>query len=65
MKNSVMGSDKVYFLSNNQTCEMVNLSISTINRMVREGSFPKKVKLSPNRVGFRLSDVEKWVGGVR
>ena len=65
MKNSVMGSDKVYFLSNNQTCEMVNLSISTINRMVREGSFPKKVKLSPNRVGFRLSDIEKWVGGVR
>tara|TARA_B100000424_G_C22748012_1_gene404373 strand:- start:475 stop:672 length:198 start_codon:yes stop_codon:yes gene_type:complete len=65
MKNSVMGSDKVYFLSNDQTCEMVNLSISTINRMVREGSFPKKVKLSPNRVGFRLSDVEKWVGGVR
>ena len=65
MKNSVMGLDKVYFLSNNQTCEMVNLSISTINRMVKEGSFPKKVKLSPNRVGFRLSDVEKWVGGVR
>ena len=65
MKNSVMGVDKVYFLSNHQTCEMLNLSISTINRMVKDGSFPQKVKLSPNRVGFRLSDVEEWVGGLK
>ena len=57
--------DKVYFLSFNQTCDVVNLSRSTIYRKVKDGSFPNTVKLSPNRVGFRLSDLKKWVGGVK
>jgi prophage regulatory protein len=65
MKNSMVSLDKVYFLSLNQTCEVVNLSRSTIYRKVKDGSFPKTVQLSPNRVGFRTSDLKKWVGGVK
>ena len=65
MKNSMVSLDKVYFLSLNQTCEVVNLSRSTIYRKVKDGSFPNTVQLSPNRVGFRTSDVKKWVGGVK
>ena len=57
--------DRVYFLSLNQTCDVVNLSRSTIYRKVKDGSFPKTVQLSPNRVGFRTSDLKKWVGGVK
>ena len=57
--------DRVYFLSLNQTCDVVNLSRSTIYRKVKDGSFPNTVQLSPNRVGFRTSDVKKWVGGLK
>ena len=57
--------DRVFFLTLNQTCEVVNLSRSTIYRKVKDGSFPNTVQLSPNRVGFRTSDVKKWVGGVK
>ena len=65
MKNSMVSLDRVYFLSLNQTCDVVNLSRSTIYRKVKDGSFPNTVQLSPNRVGFRTSDVKKWVGGVK
>ena len=65
MKNSMVSLDKVYFISLNQTCEVVNLSRSTIYRKVKDGSFPNTVQLSPNRVGFRTSDLKKWVGGVK
>ena len=51
--------DKVYFLSLNQTCDVVNLSRSTIYRMMKVGSFPQTVQLTPNRVGFRASDLKK------
>ena len=57
--------DRVFFLTLNQTCEVVNLSRSTIYRMEKRGDFPKRVQLSPNRVGFRTSDLKKWVGGVK
>ena len=65
MKNSMMSLDKVYFLSLNQTCDVVNLSRSTIYRMMKVGTFPQTVQLTPNRVGFRTSDLKKWVGGVK
>ena len=65
MKNSMVTLDKVFFLTLKQTCEVVNLSRSTIYRMEKRGDFPKRVQLSPNRVGFRTSDLKKWVGGVK
>jgi predicted DNA-binding transcriptional regulator AlpA len=33
--------------------------------MMKVGSFPQTVQLTPNRVGFRTSDLKKWVGGVK
>ena len=63
MKNSMVSLDRVFFLTLNQTCEVVNLSRSTIYRMEKRGEFPKRVQLSPQRKGYRTSDLKKWVGG--
>ena len=65
MKNSVLSLDKSYFLTLSQTCDVVNLSRSTIYRMEKRGEFPKRIQLSPQRKGYRTSDLKKWVGGVK
>ena len=63
MKNSVLSLDKSFFLTLSQTCDVVNLSRSTIYRMEKKGLFPKRIQLSPQRKGYRTSDLKKWVGG--
>ena len=65
MKNSVLSLDKSFFLTLSQTCDVVNLSHSTIYRMEKKGLFPKRIQLSPQRKGYRTSDLKKWVGGVK
>ena len=65
MINSVLSLDKSYFLTLSQTCDVVNLSRSTIYRMEKKGLFPKRIQLSPQRKGYRTSDLKKWVGGVK
>jgi len=65
MKNSVLSLDKSFFLTLSQTCDVVNLSRSTIYRMEKKGLFPKRIQLSPQRKGYRTSDLKKWVGGVK
>ncbi|MFZ5719302.1 MAG: helix-turn-helix transcriptional regulator [Pseudomonadota bacterium] len=40
---------------------MAGLSKSTIWRMEQRGAFPSRIRLSPNRVGWWSSDVERWL----
>ena len=42
---------------------LVTLATATIQRMVREGVFPKPRQLSANRVGWLLREVEEWAEG--
>jgi len=39
---------------------LVTLATATIQRMVREGVFPKPRRLSANRVAWLLREVEEW-----
>ncbi|MCA1860955.1 AlpA family phage regulatory protein [Janthinobacterium sp. HSC-3S05] len=39
---------------------LVTLATATIQRMVREGVFPKPRQLSANRVAWLLREVEQW-----
>ena len=40
---------------------LVGVSKSTLHRMVCRGEFPRPIKLSPKRVGWRRSTVEAWL----
>lgn len=46
-------------LSKEDAAAAVSLSVSTINRMVSEGRFPKPVRVGV-RVLFRHKDLEEW-----
>ena len=65
MKTSVLGLNQGYVLTLSQTIECLNLSRSTIYRLEKKGLFPKRIQLSPQRKGYRTSDLKKWVGGVK
>lgn len=39
---------------------LVTLATATIQRMVRDGMFPKPRQLSANRVAWLLREVEEW-----
>jgi len=41
--------------------DLLGLSRGTIWRMVRRGEFPPPLQLSPRRIGWRRSTVERWL----
>ncbi len=41
--------------------ELTSLSRTTRWRMERRGEFPKRVRLSPGRVGWHQADIEAWI----
>jgi prophage regulatory protein len=44
-----------------ELASIVPLSRVTIWQMRRRGDFPAPIQLSPNRVGWRLSEVRAWI----
>jgi prophage regulatory protein len=44
--------------------ERVGYSRTTIDRKVKDGTFPKPIKLSPGQggaIGWRASDIDAWI----
>lgn len=41
--------------------EITGLSRSTIYRLMETGEFPRQVAISRGAVGWRQSDIEKWI----
>lgn len=40
---------------------LVPLSEPTIWRMERRGEFPRRIRVSPGRVAWRRSEIERWL----
>jgi prophage regulatory protein len=49
------------FLSAAVVRARTSLSRSAIFRMARKGEFPKAIRLSRSRVGFREADIDQWM----
>lgn len=48
-------------LSKKQVSAWLGVHPSTIDRWMADNLFVPKICLSPNRVGYRKSDVEAWI----
>lgn len=48
-------------LNEEEVVDMTALSKSTILRLENDGHFPKRLKISKRRVGWRLSDIQTWI----
>lgn len=53
-------SIKPAYLDRAQTGAYVSLSDSTMEQLIRAGSFPKPRQLSAKRVGWKVSDLDEW-----
>lgn len=47
-------------LSMKEICKLTGYSRVHVYRLEAQGRFPRRVKMSPGRVGFRLTDYKAW-----
>jgi prophage regulatory protein len=50
----------MFFLDLDATATAVALAPATVERMVRDGSFPRPRQLSPRRVGWSVQELAQW-----
>ena len=49
------------FLTIKEVSELIGLSVSTINRLIKKGIFPNKIKLSTRRMVFVKKEIDEWI----
>ena len=49
------------FLNIKEVSNLLGISISTINRLIKKGDFPPKIKLSPGRKVFMKYQINEWI----
>jgi predicted DNA-binding transcriptional regulator AlpA len=57
--NTIPKTDRIIRIK--ELIDMVGLSRTTIWRMEGYGSFPKRVSLGTNSVGWKLSEINEWL----
>lgn len=53
--------NRLSLLSFDDLQRLVPLSRTTIWRLERQGEFPRRIRISTNRVAWLVSDVEEWL----
>jgi prophage regulatory protein len=48
-------------LTISQVCDRVPYSRVHIYRLIKRGQFPDRVRVGPNRVGWREAAVQEWI----
>jgi predicted DNA-binding transcriptional regulator AlpA len=60
-----MSSDNMTILTADQVCQRLTISKPTLLRYARDGraggDFPRRIKIGPRRVGYRASEVERYL----
>ena len=41
-------------------CQLLGISSETLYRRIKEGTFPRSIKVSDNIVGWLAADLEAW-----
>ena len=53
------------FLTMKEVSDILGISVSTIDRLIKRGQFPPKVKLSPRRMVFMKREIDEWIESKR
>ena len=49
------------FLTIKEVSELIGLSVSTINRLIKKRIFSHKIKLSTRRMVFVKKEIDEWI----
>ena len=60
-----MNQENRPFLTIKEVSNLIGISVSTINRLIKNGDFPKKIKLSPRRMVFMKREIDEWIESKR
>ena len=60
-----MNKDNSPFFTIQEVSEFLGISTSTINRFIKKGDFPPKVKISPRRIVFMKKEIDDWIDAKR
>lgn len=44
---------------------LTGLSLSTIRRLETSGSFPRRIKIASNAIGWLKSDIDQWLNNFK
>lgn len=58
---STIENTSPYVISRPEVERLTSLHKSSIYRLMKEGKFPKPLRLSTMRVAWRLKDIEAWI----
>ena len=58
-----MNQENRPILTIKETSDLIGISVSTINRLIKQGKFPQKRKLSTKRIGFLRYEIDQWIEG--
>ena len=64
MKDRLVAADEsgdLQVLSRREVAGILDISVQTLWRMVRDGRFPRPFRVSPGRVGWRARTVRAWI----
>jgi predicted DNA-binding transcriptional regulator AlpA len=50
-----------YILTRKQVAERLSIHIRTLFRLEAKGLFPKSIRITDGRIGFRSSDVDAYI----
>ncbi len=56
-----MNQENRPFLNIKEVSELLGISVSTVNRLIKKGDFPPKIKLTPGRMVFMRDQIYKWI----
>ena len=56
-----MNSQERPFLTIKEVSKLLGISVSTINRLIKRGDFPPKIKISPRRMVFMKKQIQEWI----
>ena len=49
------------FLKMPEVCKLTGLSRASVYRLIAESGFPRPYQLSPNRVGWKVTEINEWI----
>jgi prophage regulatory protein len=53
--------DNIEIIRPKELCEKLHMSPNTIDRLIKENNFPRKIQLGSRAVGWRVSEINKWL----
>ena len=61
MSAKIIQLNRLRLITKKELRELVPYTPQHIHRLEKAGRFPQRLQLGPNRVGWRLSDIEAWI----